>query len=112
MIKNRIIPTINIAPLTKKNFNSKKVNNIVKQIESACAKIGFFQITGHGISIKKIKTLCNVGNNFFKSTSKNKNKLAPKKWNKSNKLYENSTKNINNRFLINVFKRIGWRCDN
>ena len=85
MIKNRIIPTINIAPLTKKNFNSKKVNNIVKQIESACAKIGFFQITGHGISIKKIKTLCNVGNNFFKSTSKNKNKLAPKKWNKSNK---------------------------
>ena len=85
MIKNRFIPTINISPLSKKNLNSKKVNNIIKQIEVACINIGFFQITGHGISIKKIKTLCNVGNNFFKSTYKNKTKLAPKKWNKNNK---------------------------
>ena len=68
-----------------KNLNSKKVNNIIKQIELACINIGFFQITGHGISLKKIKNLCNVGNNFFKSTYKNKNKLAPKKWNKNNK---------------------------
>ena len=85
MIKNRFIPTINISPLTKKNLNSKKVNNIIKQIELACINIGFFQITGHGISLKKIKNLCNVGNNFFKSTYKNKTKLAPKKWNKNNK---------------------------
>ena len=85
MIKNRFIPTINISPLTKKNLNSKKVNNIIKQIEVACINIGFFQITGHGISLKKIKNLCNVGNNFFKSTYKNKTKLAPKKWNKNNK---------------------------
>ena len=85
MIKNRFIPTINISPLTKKNLNSKKVNNIIKQIELACINIGFFQIVGHGISLKKIKNLCNVGNNFFKSTYKNKNKLAPKKWNKNNK---------------------------
>ena len=85
MIKNRFIPTINISPLIKKNLNSKKVNNIIKQIEVACINIGFFQITGHGISLKKIKNLCNVGNNFFKSTYKNKTKLAPKKWNKNNK---------------------------
>ncbi len=85
MIKNRFIPSINISPLTKKNLNSKKVNNIIKQIEVACINIGFFQITGHGISLKKIKNLCNVGNNFFKSTYKNKTKLAPKKWNKNNK---------------------------
>ena len=85
MIKNRFIPTINISPLTKKNLNFKKVNNIIKQIEVACINIGFFQITGHGISLKKIKNLCNVGNNFFKSTYKNKTKLAPKKWNKNNK---------------------------
>ena len=85
MIKNRFIPTINISPLTKKNLNSKKVNNIIKQIKVACINIGFFQITGHGISLKKIKNLCNVGNNFFKSTYKNKTKLAPKKWNKNNK---------------------------
>ena len=85
MTKNRFIPTINISPLIKKNLNSKKVNNIIKQIEVACINIGFFQITGHGISLKKIKNLCNVGNNFFKSTYKNKTKLAPKKWNKNNK---------------------------
>ena len=85
MIKSRFIPTINVSPLTKKNLNSKKVNNIIKQIEVACINIGFFQITGHGISLKKIKNLCNVGNNFFKSTYKNKTKLAPKKWNKNNK---------------------------
>ena len=85
MIKNRFIPTINISPLSKKNLNSKKVNNIIKQIEVACINIGFSQITGHGISLKKIKNLCNVGNNFFKSTYKNKTKLAPKKWNKNNK---------------------------
>ena len=85
MIKNRFIPTINISPLTKKNLSSKKVNNIIKQIELACINIGFFQIVGHGISLKKIKNLCNVGNNFFKSTYKNKTKLAPKKWNKNNK---------------------------
>ena len=85
MIKNRFIPTINISPLTKKNLNSKKVNNIIKQIELACINIGFFQIVGHGISLKKIKNLCNVGNKFFKSSEKNKRKLAPKKWNKKNK---------------------------
>ena len=85
MIKNRFIPTINISPLIKKNLNFKKVNSIIKQIEVACINIGFFQITGHGISLKKIKNLCNVGNNFFKSTYKNKTKLAPKKWNKNNK---------------------------
>ena len=85
MIKNRFIPTINISPLTKKNLNFKKVNNIIKQIEVACINIGFFQITGHGISLKKIKNLCKVGINFFKSTYKNKTKLAPKKWNKNNK---------------------------
>ena len=31
MIKSRFIPTINVSPLTKKNLNSKKVNNIIKQ---------------------------------------------------------------------------------
>ena len=68
MIKNKFIPTINISSIVKKSLNSKKVNNIIKQIEVACINIGFFQITGHGISLKKIKNLCKVGNNFFKTT--------------------------------------------
>ena len=84
MTKN-YIPTINISSLTKNNFQTQNACKTIKKIEKACVNIGFFQIVGHGISLKKIKNLCNVGNNFFKSTYKNKNKLAPKKWNKNNK---------------------------
>jgi isopenicillin N synthase-like dioxygenase len=47
--------------------------------------IGFFQITGHGISKKDINNVAKVGNKFFNSSIKNKMKLAPKKWNKNNK---------------------------
>ena len=51
----------------------------------ACIGIGFFQVTGHGISQKNIKNICNVGNKFFNSSEKNKRKLSPKKWNSKNK---------------------------
>ena len=57
-------------------------------MKEACIRgIGFFQITGHGIEIRKdIKNICKIGNKFFNSSpNKNKNKLAPKKWNKNNK---------------------------
>ena len=79
------IPTINISALIKNNFNTKKANQTIKQIEKACVNIGFFQITGHGINLKKIKKTCDVGNKFFNSSKINKQKLSPKKWNKKNK---------------------------
>jgi isopenicillin N synthase-like dioxygenase len=79
------IPTINISSLIKNNFNTKKVNRTIKEIEKACVDVGFFQITGHGISLKEIKKTCNVGNKFFNSSKINKQKLSPKKWNKKNK---------------------------
>ena len=49
---NNYIPTINISPLIKKNFNSKKSLQTIKKIEKACIQVGFFQIIGHGIDIK------------------------------------------------------------
>ena len=79
------IPTINISSLLKSNFNSRSASNTVKKIEKACVEIGFFQITGHEIRIKKIENICKIGDKFFNSSEKNKKKLAPKKWNKKNK---------------------------
>ncbi len=82
---NNYIPTINISSLIKNNFKSKKSLQTIKKIERACVKVGFFQITGHGINIQEINNICKIGNKFFNSPKKNKNKLAPKKWNKRNK---------------------------
>ena len=79
------IPTINVSSLLNSDFNSKSAINAIKKIEKACVQVGFFQIVGHGISIKKIKNICKIGNNFFNSPEKNKKKLAPNKWNKKKK---------------------------
>ena len=84
MNKN-IIPTINISSIVKNDFNSPKSITTINKIKKACISIGFFQVTGHGISQKNIKNICNVGNKFFNSSEKNKRKLSPKKWNSKNK---------------------------
>ena len=79
------IPTINISSLIKNNFNTIRSKQTIKRIEKACIEVGFFQVVGHGINIKKINDVCKIGNKFFNSSKANKNKLAPKKWNKKNK---------------------------
>ena len=79
------IPTINISSLIKNNFNTTRSQQTIKKIEKACIEVGFFQVVGHGINIKKINNVCKIGNKFFNSSKTNKNKLAPKKWNKKNK---------------------------
>jgi isopenicillin N synthase-like dioxygenase len=84
MNKN-IIPTINISPILKYGFNSSKSLKTINNVKEACIKIGFFQITDHGISKKEIDKICKVGNKFFNSSEKNKKKLSPKKWNSKNK---------------------------
>ena len=83
MTKN-IIPTINISSIVKNGFDNSKSIIAINKIRKACINIGFFQITGHGISQKDIKKICKIGNKFFNSSEKNKKKLAPKKWNKKN----------------------------
>ena len=94
---NNLIPTINISSLIKNDFTSKKSIKIIKEIEKACLNIGFFQVVDHGISLKKIRDICKVGNKFFNSSKKNKKKLAPKKWNKKNKnIYRGYFPNIVN----------------
>ncbi len=85
MIKKKFIPTINISSIIKSDLSSKSSLETIKKIEKACIKVGFFQVTGHGISLKSINNICKVGNKFFNSSKKNKRKMAPKKWNKKNK---------------------------
>jgi len=84
MSKN-LIPTINISSILKEGFNSSKSIKTINKIKKACVNVGFFQITGHGISQKNIKNIYNVGSKFFNLTQKNKRKLSPKKWNPNNK---------------------------
>ena len=84
MNKN-LIPTINISPIIKNDFGSKKSKKVIKEIKKACINIGFFQVIGHGINKKSIRNICNVGNKFFSSSNKIKKKLSPKKWNHKNK---------------------------
>ena len=73
MAKN-IVPTINISSIIKSGFESPKSITAINKIKKACINIGFFQVTGHGISKKNIKNICSVGNKFFNSSENNKNK--------------------------------------
>tara|TARA_B100000700_G_C14954280_1_gene813197 strand:- start:509 stop:1480 length:972 start_codon:yes stop_codon:yes gene_type:complete len=84
-MSSSLIPTINISSIVKNDFDTPISTKTIKKIKKACIEVGFFQITGHGISKKNIKEVCKVGNKFFNSTKKNKKKLAPNKWNKKNK---------------------------
>ena len=79
------IPTINISSLIKNNFETKNAIKTIKKIESACINVGFFQVVGHGLSLKHVQDTCKVGNKFFNLSENNKKKLSPKKWNKKNK---------------------------
>ena len=84
MSKN-YIPTINISSLIKNNFETQSAFKTIKEIEKACVNIGFFQVTGHGLNLKEINNICDVGNKFFNLPEMKKRKLSPKKWNKKNK---------------------------
>ena len=64
MTKN-YIPTINISSLVKNNFESRSAFKTIKEIEKACVKVCFFQITGHGLNLRDIKKVCDVGNKFL-----------------------------------------------
>ena len=73
MTKN-YIPTINISSLIKNNFETRHAFKTIKEIEQACVNVGFFQVTGHGLNLKEIRKICEVGNKFFKlSDSKKRN---------------------------------------
>ena len=79
------IPTINISSLIKNNFETKNAIKAIKKIESACVNVGFFQVIGHGLNLKHVQDICEIGNKFFSLSDNKKKNLSPKKWNKKNK---------------------------
>ena len=85
MNKKTFIPTINISSLINNKLETKTAIRTIKKIEKACIDVGFFQVVGHGINLQEINKTCAVGYKFFNSSSNNKKKLSPKKWNKKNK---------------------------
>ena len=84
MTKN-YIPTINISSLIKNNFETQYALKTIKEIEKACVNVGFFQVIGHGLNLKEIKKICEIGNKFFNLSDSKKRKLSKKKWNKKSK---------------------------
>ena len=56
MTKN-LIPSINISSILKEGFDSPKSIKTINKIMKACVNVGFFQVTGHGISQKKISNI-------------------------------------------------------
>ena len=84
-MSKKLIPTINISSILKEGFDSPKSIKTINKIKKSCINVGFFQVTGHGISQKNINNICRVGNKFFKLSEMNKKKLSPKKWNPKNK---------------------------
>ena len=52
-MKKNYIPTINISSILNNNFTSNTSYKIIKKIEKASIEVGFFQIIGHKLDVKK-----------------------------------------------------------
>lgn len=80
-MQNNYIPNIDISSLITSDFDNENYKNVSKEIKKASEEIGFFTVTGHGISNTKIEKLLSTCRHFFYSSDKEKLKIAPKKWN-------------------------------
>ena len=49
-MQNNYIPNIDISSLTTSDFDNENYKNVSKEIKKASEEIGFFTVTGHGIS--------------------------------------------------------------
>ncbi len=59
------IPTIDISSLLDGKFVSKEAKRTIQSINKACVEVGFFQITGHGISLKEINKTKLIKKNYL-----------------------------------------------
>ena len=74
------IPTIDISALFGADINSKM--NVAQQIDAACRKNGFFQVSNHGVEIKTARE--HVREFFKKLTQEQKRNLATQRYNPQN----------------------------
>jgi isopenicillin N synthase-like dioxygenase len=80
-MQNNYIPNIDISSLISSDFSNNDHQNVAKEIKKASEEVGFFTVTGHGISNDKIDLILSTCRNFFHSPDEEKIKIAPKKWN-------------------------------
>src|SRR6056300_373084 len=80
-MKNNYIPNIDISSLVSSDFSDNDYQNVAKEIKKASEEVGFFTVTGHGISNEKIEQILSTCRHFFYSPDEEKIKIAPKKWN-------------------------------
>ena len=80
-MQNNYIPNIDISSLVSSDFSDNDYQNVAKEIKKASEEVGFFTVTGHGISNEKIDQILSTCRHFFHSPDEEKIKIAPKKWN-------------------------------
>ncbi len=80
-MQNNYIPNIDISSLVSSDFSDNDYQNVAKEIKKASEEVGFFTVTGHGISNEKIEQILSTCRHFFHSPDEEKIKIAPKKWN-------------------------------
>ena len=64
-MQNSYIPNIDISSLIFSDFNDDSYKNVAKEIKKASEEIGFFTVTGHGISNAKIDNLLKTCKKFL-----------------------------------------------
>jgi isopenicillin N synthase-like dioxygenase len=67
------LPLIDISPLS--SDNEPAYLTVVKQIDHACREIGFFYITGHGISSEQMNSMFDLSQRFFAQPEAVKQKI-------------------------------------
>ena len=72
------LPVIDLSPFTGNGSATERARTIAA-IRSACINIGFFQISGHGVSIEEFDQLHDYGMQFFALPTAEKMKLDASK---------------------------------
>src|SRR4051812_42356637 len=68
------LPVIDIAPLLQRGANTRA--DTARAIEAACRDLGFFYVTGHGISAELLARLDTASRRFFALPEAVKMKIA------------------------------------
>ncbi|MEH3075816.1 MAG: hypothetical protein PGN11_21085 [Quadrisphaera sp.] len=69
-----VVPVIDISALFGDDLEARR--RVGKQFDAACREIGFFQITGHGLSDEVIKEVYDTAKAFFAQPLSEKRKVA------------------------------------
>ncbi|BBN08381.1 protein MpDOXC26 [Marchantia polymorpha subsp. ruderalis] len=98
------IPIIDISPLIKMRSHPKhydqddmKEKKVVKEIDEACRKVGFFYVQGHGVPFEMIDLVRKLGHDFFNLSTEEKHTIKMTQasgWRGYQTLGENVTKGI------------------